>query len=107
LTIAPSINARTQNYLENSVDIVTWFKDEYTYDETSNEYLKVGDLYNELVNCDFFQSMKRTERDKYTKLKFFEFVRTNMFFRKYYVDRYDSKKRLLKGWYKTNNEIDM
>jgi hypothetical protein len=107
LTIAPSINARTQNYLENSVDIVTWFKDEYTYDETSNEYLKVGDLYNELVNCDFFQSMKRTERDKYTKLKFFEFVRTNMFFRKYYVEYYEHSKRLLKGWYKTNNEIDM
>jgi len=91
---------RTQNYLENSCDLVAWFKFEYRPDEEDEEesYIKVNDIYQHFISSDAYVSLNKTEKQKYQKLKFFETMRNNLFFRQYYVERHYGDKNLIKGW---------
>jgi hypothetical protein len=91
---------RTQNYLENSCDLVAWFKFEYKPDEEDEEesYIKVNDIYQHFISSDAYVSLNKTEKQKYQKLKFFETMRNNLFFRQYYVERHYGNKNLIKGW---------
>ena len=100
---------RTNQYLENSCDVVSWFQFEYKQNESSENisYLPVSQIYSDFKNSDTYLHLSKSEKDKYTKVKFFEFIKTNIFFKKYYVERYSQQKRLLKGWYKVDPDIDM
>jgi hypothetical protein len=103
LEISNSIRLRTNQYLENSCDLVAWFQFEYTEDDPNSEevsYLSIAELHKDFIESDMYQGLSKKEKSKYTKVKFFEFIRNNIFFKKYYVERFSQLKRVLKGWYK-------
>lgn len=105
LVIADSIKLRTSQYLENACDLVTWFQFEYIQDEPDVQevsYLSIGDIHKHFIESDIYQNMSRKDSINYSKIKFFELIRKNLFFKKYYVENYNSQKRLLKGWYREN-----
>jgi len=107
LLIADSIKLRTNQYLENSCDLVAWFQFEYKQDADNNaevSYLSLSDLHKHFLESDIYSVLSKRDKDKYTKLKFFEFVKNNLFFKKYYIERYGDRRRLLKSWYKTTEE---
>jgi hypothetical protein len=51
--------------------------------------------------------MSKSTKDKYTKLKFYSYIESNIFFRKYYKERYYNYKNILFGWKINNIIIDM
>ena len=46
-------------------------------------------------------------KENYSKVKFFELLRTNIFFKRYYMERYNGDYSIIKGWSKTTTIIDM
>ena len=107
LQIADSVKLRTNQYLENSCDLVAWFQFEYKQDAEDSEevsYLSVGNLHKHFIESDVYSILSKKDKDKYIKAKFFEFVKNNMFFKKYYLDRYGQQRRVLKSWSKITEE---
>jgi phage/plasmid-associated DNA primase len=105
IKVSPSIVARTQNYLESCCDIVGWFKDTYTEDNT--KYSTMGDIYENFKTSQIYLEMSRNKKENYSKIKFFELLRTNIFFKKYYKDTIGSIYNVINGWVKTDILIDM
>jgi hypothetical protein len=108
LQIADSVKLRTNQYLENSCDLVAWFQFEYKQDAEDSEevsYLSVGNLHKHFIESDVYAILSKKDKDKYIKAKFFEFVKNNMFFKKYYIERYGQLKFLLKGWSRQEEDI--
>ncbi len=93
--------SRTQNYLESCCDIVGWFKDNYTFEE--NTILKINDLYENFKLSETYLEMSKSSKDKYTKLKFYSYIESNIFFRKYYKERYYNYRTIIIGWKINNN----
>ena len=46
--------------------------------------------------------MSRQKKENYSKIKFFELLRTNMFFKRYYKDTLGSTYNIINGWIKNN-----
>lgn len=103
LCLPESIKKRTQLYLELSCDIVQWFKDNYV--ETSNvkEYVQFSDIFDKFKNDEFYYALPKTDRKKYNKTYIYDYLENNVFFRKYYAERYGNIRHLLKGWKEKNN----
>ena len=98
IKVSLSIVARTQNYLESCCDIVGWFKDNYTEDNT--KYCTMKDIYEDFKYSEIYIEMSRQKKENYSKIKFFELLRTNIFFKRYYKDTLGSIHNVINGWYK-------
>jgi len=104
LILPPSVIERSVRYLELSCNIVQWFRDNYE-EAQSTDYVSVKDAYELFISSDFMIGLARTERAKYTRKYFVEYIQNNIFFRKYYADRYNTIRTVIKGWkQKQNNE---
>lgn len=97
LVLPPSVIERSARYLELSCNIVQWFRDNYE-EATASEYVSVKDAYELFISSDFISGLARTERVKYTRKYFVEYIQSNIFFRKYYADRYNTIRTVIKGW---------
>ena len=104
IILPKSIIDRTQLYLELSCNIVQWFKDNYTETNNTNDICKIKDLYSEFCHSDFFYNLSKSDKKKYNRPYFIEYMETNIFFRKYYADRHKNIRIVLKGWKKTRND---
>jgi len=98
LKLPESISNRTMLYLEMSCNIVQWFKDHYQYTEDKNCTIKVKDLYDNFVNSEYFSNLSKADKRKYNKSFFIDYVRTNIFFRKYYCERTSNMKNFIRHW---------
>jgi hypothetical protein len=108
LQISDSIKIRTNLYLERSCDLVAWFQFEYRQDEINDKeisYLRISELHEDFIKSDTYQFINKKEHINYTRNRFFDKIKNNIFFKKYYVERYNGMRHLLKGWAKVN--IDM
>jgi len=99
-----SIKERTQLYLEMSCNIVQWFKDNYTLTNNKNDFIQVKDIYADFVLSDYYVNLSRSERRKYNKTYFLEYFQTNIFFRKYFAERYNNLRSVLKEWKEKEND---
>ena len=99
LVLPPSVVERSARYLELSCNIVQWFRDNYE-EATPSEYVSVKDAYELFIMGDFISGLARTERAKYTRKYFVEYIQNNIFFRKYYADRFNDVRTVIKGWKK-------
>ena len=89
LQVSESIKLRTNLYLESSCDLVAWFQFEYRQDELGDEeisYLRISELHEDFIKSDTYSYLNKSEKSKYIKVKFFEFIKTNIFFKKYYIE---------------------
>jgi phage/plasmid-associated DNA primase len=109
LKMPESIMRRTDQYLENSSDVVSWFQFEYKQNEPLEDisFLPIAQIHNDFKNSDTYCHLSKSEKDKYTKVKFFDFIKTNIFFKKYYVERYGQTRHLIKGWCKADYDFDL
>lgn len=104
LMMPKSIIDRTNNYLELSCNVVQWFKE--NYEECDSEYIKMQDIYDTFKNSQFFIDLPKCEKNKYTRSYFFEYITNNIFFRKYYTERHQNIRNVLKCWKKKEDNID-
>ena len=51
--------------------------------------------------------MSRNKKENYSKVKFFELLRTNIFFKRYYKDTLGTVYNVINGWYKPEIIINM
>jgi len=51
--------------------------------------------------------MSRNKKKNYSKVKFFELLRTNIFFKRYYKDSLGTIHNVINGWKINNIIIDM
>jgi len=100
LKMAKSIEDRTRSYLELSCDIVQWFKDNYKETNDKNDILKVKEIYECFSSSEYFYNLTKFDKQKYKQSFFMDYVQTNIFFRKYYVERFYNSRNLIKGWIK-------
>ena len=103
LSIPHSIHSRTMNYLEQSCNIVQWFKDNYEYTDNKDAVIKIKDLYEKLTQSEYFNNMSRGDKRKYNKTYFIEYVQNNIFFRKYYCERTSNMKNFIRNWMPIQN----
>ena len=102
LVLPPSVIERSARYLELSCNIVQWFRDNYE-EATPSEYVSIKDAYELFISSDFISGLSRQERVKYTRKYFVEYIQSNIFFRKYYADRFNDVRTVIKGWKQKQN----
>ena len=83
-------------------DIVQWFRDNYEEGRPS-EYVSIKDVYELFISSDFISGLSRAERVKYNRKYFVEYIQSNIFFRKYYADRFNDVRTVIKGWKQKQN----
>jgi len=106
LQIPKSIISRTQAYLEMSCDIVQWFKEKYELTEKKEDMCQIKDIYEEFVTSEYHSHLTKAERKKYTKTYVYEYFKTNIFFKKYYHERFGNLRNIMKGWKKIEETDD-
>jgi len=105
--VPQSIKDRTQLYLELSCNIVQWFKDNYEITNDRNDTIKIKDLFEDFTNSQYYVNLSKSERKKYNKSYFTEYIQTNIFFRKYYVEKSQYLRNYIREWRKKKIEEDL
>jgi phage/plasmid-associated DNA primase len=105
LYIADTIKSRTNSYLELSCNILQWFKDNYRLTDDKSDFIKIKDVYDKFSNSDYMYNLSKTDKNKYNKKYFNEYFESNIFFNKYYADRYNDLRNVIRCW-KIKNELD-
>ena len=98
LTIPKYIADRTNNYLQMSCDIISWFKDNYELTEDKNDTLKVKDMYYNFTYSHNFQHMSKVDKRKYNKSYFMDYISTTLFFKRYYCAKSNTLFNVIRYW---------
>ncbi len=106
INLPKSISERTQNYLDLSYSIVKWFKETYEYTKNTKDHIKIKDLYMDFTQSIYFSSLTKNEKTKYNKKYFSNYIETNTFFKKYYVERLDNIRSIVQQWKRIEDEND-
>lgn len=104
ITLPNSISERTQNYLDLSCSIVKWFKETYEHTKNKNDYIKMKDLYSEFTQSVYYNCLSKYERTKYNKKYFSNYIETNLFFKKYYIEHRGDVRSIVQEWKKINDD---
>ena len=98
LIIPKNIEDRTQNYLELSCNLVSWFKDNYEFTGNKTDICKVKDIYDVLTESSYFFNLSKFEKQKYNKSYLIEYMKTNIFMSKYYKERSNKYINFISQW---------
>jgi phage/plasmid-associated DNA primase len=106
-TLPKSVEDRTNLYLQMSCNILTWFKDNYKQTNNKKDICKIKDIFNNFTTSDYHSNLSKTERKKYNKSYFQEYVETNMFLKKFFCKKSGNNRNFLFGWkYSINDDSD-
>jgi poly-beta-hydroxyalkanoate depolymerase len=86
-------------------NIIQWFKENYEETQNIKDICKIKDIYDDFCQSTYFFNLSKHEKQKYNKAYFVEYIKTNIFFKKYYVDRYNNYRTILKGWTNKDDNI--
>lgn len=103
IILPPSIIERGRQYLEMSCNIVEWFKD--TFIANNDSYVTVKDIYELFKISDFYCNLSKHNKAIYTKKYISNYIENNIFFRRYYAERYNNIRSVIKGWSIANPNI--
>ena len=98
LKLPQSIVDRSRQYLEMSCNIVEWFKENYEETHDLTQYVQIKDVYDLFKTSDFYSNLSKADRAKYTKKYINEYISENIFFRRFYMERYNNVRSVIKGW---------
>jgi hypothetical protein len=87
-----------------SCNIVQWFKDNYMLTNEKENYIQVKDIYSKFTESDYYLNLSRNEKRKYNKSYFLDYFQTNIFFRKYFSERYNNVRSVIKSWKEKMND---
>jgi len=104
--IPKSVIERTQTYLELSCNLVTWFKQNYKHTGNKNDICKFKDLYNNLSNSMYYCQLPKCEKQKYNREYLKNYLQTNIFFKRYYVERTMHDRNFVCEWKMIDNNED-
>lgn len=96
--VPQSVADRTQNYLELSCNLVTWFKQNYEFTGNKQDICRSTELYHNLSQSDYFYQLTKHEKQKYNKSYLKNYLSTNIFFRKYFVEKTPFARNFICEW---------
>ena len=97
------VQERTNSYLEMSYNILQWFKDNYELTDNMSDICKMMNLYDDFTKSNYYLVLTKTEKRKYNKSFFSEFISSNPFFSNYYKKRHNNITNCVIKW----KRIDM
>ena len=100
LFICDSIKKRTENYLEMSCNIISWFKDNYEETENSEDILLLREIYKIFKTSDYYIHLISSQKRKYNLTYFKNFFIKNTTLSKYYIERRNNTYTFLEKWKK-------
>ena len=101
-----SIIDRTNSYLELSCNILQWFKDNYEYKKNKSSIVKIGDVFKKFKISDYYINLTKSDKRKYNKRYFIDYFKTNIFLKKFYMDRKDNIRNILTNWDESKSQLD-
>lgn len=96
--IPNSVINRTNSYLDLSCKFVPWFKDNYSFTGKNSDFCRITDVYKNLVYSPYFSALTKSDKRKYTKTFFVDYVSNNIFFKNFYSARYNSIRNIIHQW---------
>jgi hypothetical protein len=86
------------NNNEVKFDLFLWFKENYELTNNKKKFLKIKDIYNNFYNNISTLNLLNYEKKMYNKKYFNEYFKQNLEFSKYYSERYDSQRNVIRFW---------
>ena len=106
LILPQSIIERTRNYLELSCNLLSWFKENYEITNDKKDICKMKDIYGLLIDSIYFNNLTKLERKKYNKSYLTEYVKNNIFLKKYYVEKSGNIRNSIIMWKRKEENDD-
>ena len=88
LKIPDHVKQRTDQYLESSCDILTWFKDNYEFSNNKKDIVKLKDVYEKYKYSDYYYNLPKTKKREQNYRFFIEYFSKNIFFRSNFFEKY-------------------
>ena len=98
LNIPDSVKYRTNEYLEKSCDIVSWFKDNYEQTNDKKDFIKLKDVFDNYKGSEFYFNLTKTKKQEQNYKYFINYFSNNQSFSKFYVDKYKEKTNFLTNY---------
>ena len=88
IKLPASIYERTSQYLEDSDELFNWFSENYEFVDDNTVYISIASIYENFKNQDVYHNLTKNEKRTYTLKRFKSLCMTNLFIKKYFVERY-------------------
>ena len=108
--IIPDNNQETNNDVKDiETKIIKWFKTEYEQDLPNNNpsNIKIIELLDHLKNSETFENFSKQDKNKYGRNTFIDYIRNNLFFKKYFHERHNGLRNIIRGWHLKTEELNM
>lgn len=89
--ICPSVQERTQRYLESNDEIKSWFDGRYKKTDDKTEVIKLCDMHEVFKNSDLWVNMSKREKREMSYNGFVEYIENSIYFKKHYKHRLREK----------------
>ena len=87
LRIPQSFQENTKTYLEKSSQVMEWFEESYEKVMDKGKYIKLGEIYEEFKEAEFYKSMSRAEKAQWLKNNFIKHFADSPFTSDDYVEK--------------------
>jgi len=96
--IPKSTEIRTNEYLQSSCDILSWFRENYEYTRNEDNFVEIKDVINKFIGSEYYSNLTGKEKNKIKYGTFVEYFKTNPFLGQYYSPRYKRRYNSMIGW---------
>lgn len=106
LKLPKSIEERTKNYLELSCLIIEFFKQNYEFTKNKDDIMKPKDVHNKFTQSEMYLNLTKSEKLRYNKTYFTNYIGDNKFFAPFYHLRYGQIRNVIIGWKEKKEDDD-
>jgi hypothetical protein len=92
LIIPEKVKKRTKEYIESSIEIFEWFNNTYEKIDNynKNDYISLMEINMELKNSEYYETLPKNEKRKFTKEKIINLFRGNVIYSTYFKEELDT-----------------
>ncbi len=105
IKIPESIKKNNEEYLEQSMKVMEFFNMNYVKTENNEDYIKITDVCDNFLTSEYYNSLTKQEKRRYTKKYFNDFLETYKPLRKYYRERIQIKEERVRNVLINHKEI--
>jgi phage/plasmid-associated DNA primase len=87
IKLPESIKKNNEEYLEQSMKVMEFFNMNYVKTDNNEDYIKIDDVRDNFFTSEYYNSLTKQEKRRYTKKYFTDFLETYKPLRKYYKER--------------------
>lgn len=87
--IPDSIRQRTNSYLEMSCNILGWINEQYEKTDNKKDIIKLKDVFYNFKESEYYFNLSKSQKRLYNYQYFIKQFSENIFFAKYYQEKYN------------------